>query len=116
MMHASSLCLAFAAISTMALPTREDSSNVSLSDPNYGPISGESRTYVDYNQTAAPFPGNITGAAIPTETGPPGPDDLLFQNLLSAEWAIFNFYQQGVEAFNQSSFTNLGLPNMTYIV
>lgn len=114
MMHASSLCLAFAAIGTMALPTREDNSNVSLSDPNYGPIPGESRTYVDYNQTAAPFPGSITGAAIPTETGPPGPDDLLFQNLLSAEWAIFNFYQQGVEAFNQSSFTNLGLPHMTY--
>ncbi|THY65345.1 hypothetical protein D6C97_02444 [Aureobasidium pullulans] len=68
----------------MALPTREDNSNVSLSDPNYGPIPGESRTYVDYGQTAAPFPGNITGAAIPTETGHPGPDDLLFQNLLSA--------------------------------
>ncbi|THW93549.1 hypothetical protein D6D15_02338 [Aureobasidium pullulans] len=80
MMHASSLCLGFAAIGTMALPTREDNSNVSLSDPNYGPIPGESRTYVDYGQTAAPFPGNITG----------------------------------VEAFNQSSFTNLGLPTMTY--
>lgn len=49
MMHASSLCLGFAAIGTMALPTREDNSNVSLSDPNYGPIPGESRTYVDYN-------------------------------------------------------------------
>lgn len=51
---------------------------------------------------------------MPTTTGPHGPDDILFQNLLSAEWAIFEFYQQGVEMFNASSFVALGLPNTTY--
>lgn len=47
-------------------------------------------------------------------TGLPAPDDLLFQNLLSAEWIIFSFYQQGVENFNVSSFTAAGFPNTTY--
>ncbi|KAH8690339.1 ferritin-like domain-containing protein [Talaromyces proteolyticus] len=41
-------------------------------------------------------------------------DDNLFQNLLSAEWAIYSFYQQGVDAFSTQDFTKLGLPNTTY--
>jgi hypothetical protein len=102
------------AIGVAALPAPQTHLNDSLANSCYGPIPGESRTYVDYNENAAPFPGNITGAILPTENGPAGPDDLLFQNLLSAEWAIFDFYQQGVEAFNSSSFTELGLPNTTY--
>ena len=54
-------------------------------------------------------------APIPaTSTDPVGEDDVLFQNLLSAEWAVYSFYQQGVEAFNQSVFIDLGLPNTTY--
>lgn len=115
MMHiCNNLLVSLLATAAAALPAPQSNLNASLANPNYGPVPGESRTYVDYNKTAAPFPGNITGAILPTETGPAGPDDLLFQNLLSAEWAIFDFYQQGVEAFNSSSFTELGLPNTTY--
>jgi hypothetical protein len=63
---------------------------------------------------AAPFLGNITGALLPPEAGPAGLDDLLFQNLLSAEWAIFDLSQQAVEVCNSSSFTGIGLPSTTY--
>lgn len=115
MITSSSLLLSgMLAIGAIALPAPQNNLNTSLANSSYGPVPGESRTYVDYNETAAPFPGNNTAAILPTESGPAGPDDLLFQNLLSAEWAIFDFYQQGVEAFNSSSFTELGLPNTTY--
>ena len=46
--------------------------------------------------------------------GVAGPDDVRFQNLLSAEWVVYNFYQAGVEAFNASSFVAQGFPNNTY--
>ena len=59
-------------------------------------------------QRTSPLP------SCPTESGPPGPDDYIFQNLLAAEWAIFNFYQQAVKAFNASSFVPYGFPNTTY--
>ncbi|KAK8064331.1 hypothetical protein PG994_006969 [Apiospora phragmitis] len=41
-------------------------------------------------------------------------DDVLWQNILAAEWIIWSFYDAGVHAFNSSSFTELGLPNTTY--
>ncbi|KIM94824.1 hypothetical protein OIDMADRAFT_45313 [Oidiodendron maius Zn] len=85
-----------------------------LSDPNYGPVPGESSYYSDYTGRAPPFPANVTAPILPSAKGQPGPDDRLFQNLLAAEWAIFSFYQQGVEVFNASSFTALGFPNTTY--
>ena len=85
-----------------------------LSNTSYGPIPGQSPLYNTYNGTAAPFPANITGAVVNTTSGPPGEDDLLFQNLLNAEWIIFSFYQQGVEAFNTASFIEAGFPNTTY--
>lgn len=78
------------------------------------PVPGMSNYYDDYALKAAPYPGNISAAIMNTTSGEPGKDDLLFQNLLAAEWAIFSFYQQGVELFNTSSFTALGLPNNTY--
>lgn len=40
-------------------------------------------------------------------------DAVLFQNLLSAEWIVQDFYQQGVEYFNQSAFTEAGYANNT---
>jgi len=85
-----------------------------ISDPNFGPIPSESSLYDDYRGIAPPFPANYTSPILPTSSGAPGPDDNLFQNLLAAEWAIFNFYQKAVEVFNASSFTNLGFPNGTY--
>ncbi|QSZ31883.1 hypothetical protein DSL72_001452 [Monilinia vaccinii-corymbosi] len=92
-----------------ALPT-----TFNLSDPSTGPIPSESDYYSSYRGKAAPFPANYTSPIPATQMGPPGPDDLLFQNLLSAEWAVFSFYQQAVEALNATSFTSLGLPNTTY--
>ena len=56
----------------------------------------------------------MTAAILPTASESAGEDDVLVQNLFSAEWAVFSFYQQGVEAFNTSSFTSLGLPSTTY--
>ena len=85
-----------------------------LSNPNYGPVPGESLLYNEYSVKAAPFPTNMSGPIAATTKGPRGLDDELFQNLISAEWAVFNFYQQGVEAFNESTFTALGFPNTTY--
>ncbi|TAQ83291.1 hypothetical protein B7494_g8386 [Chlorociboria aeruginascens] len=78
------------------------------------PVFGLSDYYNTYRGVAAPYPGNETAPILPTTNGTAGPDDLLFQNLLAAEWAIFSFYQQGVERFNASSFTSAGLPNTTY--
>ncbi|KAG4437832.1 hypothetical protein IFR05_006678 [Cadophora sp. M221] len=78
------------------------------------PIPGLSNYYSDYRGRGRPYPGNETAPIPATTNGTAGPDDLLYQNLLSAEWAIYSFYQQGVEDFNTSSFTSLGLPNTTY--
>lgn len=85
-----------------------------LADPNYGPMPGQSTLYSDYRGLAPPFPANITGPVYPTAKGPAGPDDVVWQNLLAAEWVIFNLYQQGVEAFNSSAFIDAGFPNTTY--
>ncbi len=61
-----------------------------------------------------PFPADMTDSIPATTTGPAGEDDLHFQNLLSARWAVVSFYEQGVEAFNESVFTDLGFHNKTY--
>lgn len=79
------------------------------------PQPGESSYYSDYRGKADALPANITKAPIlPTTKGKAGADDVLFQNLLSAEWAIYSFYQQGVERFNTSAFVDAGFPNTTY--
>ena len=97
-----------------ANPIRRSASPDCAGDPTCGPIPGESSLYSEYNQKSSPFPANMTAPIPATSTGPVGEDDVLFQNLLSAEWAVYSFYQQGVEAFNQSVFVDLGLPNTTY--
>ncbi|MCJ1454570.1 hypothetical protein MMC28_004923 [Mycoblastus sanguinarius] len=89
-------------------------SNSDISNSNFGPIPGESNYYNDYRGVAAPFPANDSSAIPAVSNGSAGPDDLLFQNLLSAEWAIYSFYQQGVEAFTADDFTDAGYPNTTY--
>ncbi|CAM6120178.1 unnamed protein product [Calypogeia fissa] len=79
-----------------------------------GYVSGESTVYSTYNGTAAPYPANNSAPIFPTAHGPAGDDDLMFQNLLGAEWVVFNFYQQGVEAFTASKFTDAGFKPTTY--
>ncbi|MCJ1371095.1 hypothetical protein MMC20_002310 [Loxospora ochrophaea] len=85
-----------------------------VDDPDYGPVPGESSYYSDYRGTAPPFPANDSSPILPIANGTKNPDDLLFQNLLSAEWLVFSFYQQGVEAFNANFFSDAGFPNNTY--
>jgi hypothetical protein len=97
-----------------AAPTPQTSPSQALANTTYGPIPGESSIYSNYSGVAAPFPANLTSPIFNTTSGPPGPDDLLWQNLLSAEWIIYAFYQKAVTLFNSTSFTSLGLPNTTY--
>ncbi|KAK3290510.1 ferritin-like domain-containing protein [Chaetomium fimeti] len=84
-----------------------------LADPNYGPIPGQSDHYSSYWGIERPFPGNITDPVFPTQDGPPGEDDFVWQNLLAAEWIIFEFYQQGIERFTDEDFTKAGMPDNT---
>ncbi|KAH6612891.1 ferritin-like domain-containing protein [Chaetomium sp. MPI-SDFR-AT-0129] len=84
-----------------------------LADPNYGPIPGESDLYSSYWGDDRPFPGNVTDPIFPTEDGPPGEDDVVWQNLLAAEWIIFEFYQQGIERFSDEDFVKAGMPKDT---
>lgn len=80
-----------------------------------GPQPGQSSYYSACRGRADEFSANVTRAAtLPSSNGPSGADDLLFQNLLSAEWAIYSFYQQGVSRFNTSAFAEAGFPNTTY--
>ncbi|KAF9772862.1 hypothetical protein IL306_009405 [Fusarium sp. DS 682] len=111
--NAVTLLLSTANGAAMKIP-RSSSDAQRLADPNYGPIPAESPLYSTYRGKAPPFPGNITDPILPTKKGKPGTDDMVWQNLLSAEWIIFSFYQQGVEAFNKTSFIKAGYPNTTY--
>ncbi|KAI8630159.1 ferritin-like domain-containing protein [Xylariaceae sp. FL1651] len=85
-----------------------------LADPAYGPIPGEDSVYNNYFGVDPPFPGYLRDAVLPTKRGPPGVDDQVWQNLLSAEWIIFDFYQKAVETFNATAFVAAGYPNTTY--
>jgi hypothetical protein len=92
-----------------------NSVNAASVSPQDTPKPGESSHYSTYRGKSDTYPANITKAAIlPTKKGEAGPEDLLFQNLMSAEWAIYCFYQQGVESFNTASFVETGFPNTTY--
>lgn len=47
------------------------------------------------------FPANVTKTVtLPPSTSPLGANSFLFQNLLSAKWAIYSFYRQGGSCFN----------------
>ncbi|KAI5867317.1 hypothetical protein GGS23DRAFT_602468 [Durotheca rogersii] len=85
-----------------------------LANPNYGPVPGQDPLFSDYYGVDAPFPGNLRHAVLPTAYGPPGADDRVWQNLLAAEWIIFDFYQTAVQMFNESSFVAAGMPKNTY--
>jgi hypothetical protein len=80
----------------------------------FKPKPGSSDYFSHYRGTITPYPGYEREPIMATTDGPPDPDDVLFQNLLSAEWAIFSFYQKGVEMFDTESFTDIGFPETTY--
>lgn len=75
-----------------------------LADPSFGPVPGQDPLFSSYMGLDPPWPGNITHPILPTVPGPPHPDDRTWQNLLSAEWIIFSFYQTAVTTFPASSF------------
>ncbi|KAL6718354.1 hypothetical protein ACLMJK_004443 [Lecanora helva] len=96
-------------------PPQPSGSSQILDDPDFGPIPSESEYYnTGDTSKSPPFPGNYSQPVFPTSNGTKGADDLLFQNLLGAEWAIYAFYQYGVETFNSSVFEAAGYPNTTY--
>ncbi|GAB1318470.1 Stress response protein rds1p [Madurella fahalii] len=95
------------------IPSRYSGEAQKLADPTYGPLPGMSNLYNSYWGEDRPFPGNITDPVFPTQYGPPAEDDYAWQNLLSAEWVIFEFYQQGIEAFSDEDFVKIGMPNTT---
>ncbi|KAH8803511.1 hypothetical protein F5884DRAFT_739941 [Xylogone sp. PMI_703] len=82
--------------------------------PGKYPVPGQSPIYSIDQNVNPPFPGNLTGVIAAATGGVPDPDDNLFQNLLSAEWIIYSFYQQAVEIFKPETFTNAGFPNTTW--
>lgn len=94
----------------LALPTSSQSELESAADA----VPGESSLFVNYLGKKTPLASNWTKVIPATGSGPAGADDLLFQNLLSAEWVIYSFYQQAVEAFSEADFAKLGVPNNTY--
>ncbi|EAQ88522.1 hypothetical protein CHGG_05141 [Chaetomium globosum CBS 148.51] len=97
----------------LRVPSNYSGEAQKLADPEYGPIPGQSDLYSSYWGTERPFPGNIRDPIFPTEDGPPGEDDFVWQNLLAAEWIIFDFYQQGIERFTDDDFKRIGMPNNT---
>lgn len=113
-MHFSNPTIASLAITlpvVAALP--KGSSSASLQDAITA-VPGESPLFVNYPGKKTPLASQYLKALPATGSGPAGEDDLLFQNLLAAEWSIYSFYQAGVEAFTSSNFTSLGWPNTTY--
>jgi hypothetical protein len=78
------------------------------------PIPGESPLFTSYTGSATPLQSKYNRVVPATCQGSPGPDGVLFQNLLSAEWIIYSFYQYGVDTFSAEDFTALRLPNTTY--
>lgn len=78
------------------------------------PIPGESPLFTSYTGKATPLPSKYNNVIPAACRGVPDPDDSLFQNLLSAEWIIYSFYQYGVTTFSEKDFTALHLPTTTY--
>ncbi|KAL9089428.1 MAG: hypothetical protein Q9165_005749 [Trypethelium subeluteriae] len=110
--------LLFSVVLGVALPTtRPQDEKVTAPDidnPDFGPIPGESSYYTNYTGNKPPFPDRYNGSIPASSNGPPDPDDTLWQNLASAEWVIYRFYQKGVETFSPSDFIEAGFPANTY--
>lgn len=100
-----------------ALPTSGLHNSRALKDRS-DPVPGESPLFATYLGKQTPLEPKYLKPIPATEPARGNVssvnDDNLFQNLLSAEWAIYSFYEQGTEAFSMADFTKLGLPNTTY--
>ena len=85
-MLSSSFCLLVLSLAKgiLGAPVRTDTPSC-IVDPECGPIPGESPVYSDDIGKGRPIPADVIAAVLPTTSGPPGEDDALFQNLLSAE-------------------------------
>ncbi|KAJ5084541.1 hypothetical protein NUU61_009120 [Penicillium alfredii] len=94
----------------LALPVLAHPGPASPSDA----VPGQSSLFTTYPGKKTPLAPQYLKPIPATEKGPAGQDDLLFQNLLAAEWAIYSFYQLGVETFSSSDFAKKGYPNTTY--
>lgn len=112
-MHFSRPAIASLATALPVLALPKGSSSGSLQNV-INAVPGESPLFVDYAGKKTPLAKEYLRAIPATGSRPAGEDDLLFQNLLAAEWAIYSFYQIGVESFTSSNFTKIGLPNSTY--
>ncbi|KAJ9353867.1 hypothetical protein DTO027B9_5080 [Paecilomyces variotii] len=112
-MHSSAVLILFVAgiFQALAIPGSSPQTRV-LSAVDAVP--GESPLFTTYGGKKSPLAANYTKVISAAASGNPHPDDILFQNLLSAEWIIYSFYQQAVKSFSPSDFTRLGLPNTTY--
>lgn len=78
------------------------------------PIVGQYEPYNNQRGLDPPYPGNRKDPILPTSSGPPAPDDELFQSLASAEWTITYFYQDAIRRFKSEDFTKLGFPDDTF--
>lgn len=96
---------------TLALPTSSTQSKLQAAADA---VPGESSLFVNYTGKKTPIASKWRKVIPANGTGPAGSDDLLFRNLLSAEWVIYSLYQQAVDTFSPSDFIKLGLPNNTY--
>ncbi|KAJ5099044.1 hypothetical protein N7532_006045 [Penicillium argentinense] len=112
-MHFSTAAVASLAISLPVLALPRASSSSSLQNAADA-VPGETSLFVTYPGKETPLAQEYLRANPATGSGPAGDDDLLFQNLLAAEWVIYSFYQLGVESFTKENFTKLGWPNTTY--
>lgn len=113
-MHFSKPAIAsLATILPAAVALPKGSSSGSLQDA-ISAVPGKSPLFLNYPGKKTPLASEYLKVIPATGSGPAGEDDLLFENLLAAEWSIYSFYQAGVEAFTSSNFTTLGLPNSTY--
>ncbi|PWN36508.1 uncharacterized protein FA14DRAFT_175820 [Meira miltonrushii] len=77
--------------------SRQENSIYGKNATSYGPQT--------YGQSTFPAPSN------PAEVSA---DQILFQNLLAAEWIVDSMYTSGLAFFTQSDFTSAGYPNNTY--
>lgn len=82
--------------------------------PDQLPIVGQYEPYNKARGPELPTPGDLTGATPAKTGGPATDDDILYQQLMAAEWSVVNFYPRAVEIFKADDFTQLGFPNTTY--